>query len=276
MTFPTDRSAPPGQLAHAVEAAGLDALLFAEHTHVPLAATPRPRGGEIPDEYRRVLEPFVALTAAAAATTTLRIGTGVCLVGQRDPIVTAKAAASLDHLSDGRLILGVGFGWHHQEMRDHGIDPARRRARVREHVLAMRALWTSEVATFEAEFVHLSPSWMWPKPVQRPGPPVLLGADAGPGTFRHIAEWADGWYPNRRYGTVEDDVDALRRAFEAAGRDPDDLRLAAFVDEPDPALLARLGRCGFGLAVLPLPSVPLADLHPLLLDYGTAARRLSS
>jgi probable F420-dependent oxidoreductase len=270
MTFPTDTSARPDDLAAAVETRGLSTLLFAEHTHIPLEATPRPRGGEIPDEYRHVLDPFVALTAAASATTSLRIGTGVCLIGQRDPIVTAKIVSSLDHLSNGRVVLGVGFGWHLREMRDHSVDPDRRRARVREHVEAMRALWTHEVAEYQGEFVHLSPSWQWPKPVQQPGPPILLGADPGPDTFRQVARWADGWYPNRRYDHIDADIGQIKDAAFAFGRDPEALEFMAFVDEPDPDLLPMLERAGVTTAIVPLPSVGMTTLEPVLDSYALA------
>src|SRR5436853_501571 len=170
--FATDRSIGIVELAKAVEERGLDSLWVPEHTHIPTTRrTPYPAGGELPDEYRRCVDPFVGLMAAALAAPSLRVGTGILLVAQHDPIVAAKAAATLDVLSGGRFSLGIGFGWNEDEMNDHGVDYATRRDRAREHVLAMRALWTQEEATFEGDYVHLAPSWSWPKPAQPGGPP---------------------------------------------------------------------------------------------------------
>src|SRR5688572_4875036 len=193
--FPTDRAMNIVELARAVEERGFSSLYAPEHTHIPTSrATPAPTGdAELPEQYRRTLDPFVALTAAATATTRLRVGTGICLVAQRDPIVTAKEVASLDFLSGGRFSFGIGFGWNREEMADHGVTYADRRAIVRERVLAMRSLWEDDEAAFAGEHVRLAPSWAWPKPVQRPHPPILIGGAAGPKLFEHIVEYADGW-----------------------------------------------------------------------------------
>ena len=193
--FATDLSIEPVDLAVALQERGFDSMWVPEHTHIPVGRrTPYPNGGELPDEYRRCHDPFVALTAAAVAAPGLRVGTAILLVAQRDPIVTAKAAASLDHVSGGRFTLGIGVGWNEDEMEDHGVDYHRRREMGREHVLAMRRLWEDEEGSFDGEFVHLPPSWSWPKPVQQPLP-VLIGGAAGPKLFNQIAEYAQGWIP---------------------------------------------------------------------------------
>ena len=169
MVFPTDLSIRPDRLARELEARGYESLWVAEHTHIPAGRrTPYPAGGELPEEYRRLLDPYVALTAAAMVTERLRLGTGIALVAQHDPIVLAKAVASLDLISGGRVLFGIGVGWNEDEMEHHGVDPTQRRAVAREHVLAMRELWTQDEASFEGEYVRFSPSWSWPKPVTTP------------------------------------------------------------------------------------------------------------
>src|SRR5579862_2095343 len=181
-TFVTDQSIDPVQLAREAEARGFASLYLPEHTHIPTSRrTPPPTGdAQLPEEYKRTLDPFVALAAAAAVTSRIRLGTGVCLVAQRDPIVTAKAVATLDRLAGGRFVFGIGFGWNQDEMEQHGVEPRTRRARAREHVLAMQRLWTDERASFDGRFVHLAESWSWPKPVQQPRPHILIGGAPGP------------------------------------------------------------------------------------------------
>jgi len=282
MTFPTHIGTPPDELGRAVEGHGFEVLLFAEHTHVPLESSDRPRGGQIPEDYHRVLDPFIALTAAALSTTRLRIGTGIFLAAQRDPIVIAKATGTLDHLSGGRLIFGVGFGWNGPEMANHGMDPAHRRAITREHLLAVRRLWEDEVAEFHGKYVEISPSWMEPKPCQRPGPPVFLGADAGPGAFGHLAEWADGWYPSRHFDTIEESIAQLRAAWAAAGRDPDLVQVMACAGDPnapgagavvDFELLDRFAAAGVSCTILPVPPGAFDRQGPVLETYATAIAR---
>jgi probable F420-dependent oxidoreductase len=194
---------------------------------------------------------------AAAVTTRLRIGTGIALPAQRDPIITAKESATLDHLSGGRFDLGIGFGWNLDELEDHGGSKATRRDVARERVLAMQRLWADDVASFDGEHVHLSPSWAWPKPVQRvdgkPAVPVLLGGAAGPTLFRHIAEYGDGWIPIGGAGLTSA-FDDLRATTEAAGRDPDQLRIVPFGSLPDAGKLAHYESLGATETVLRLPS----------------------
>ena len=224
----TDRGLGIADVARAVEERGLDGLWVPDHTHIPVSRqTPYPLGGELPERYRRNLDPLVALAMAAAVTTRIRVGTGVLLAAQRDPIVTAKALATIDHQSGGRLAVGVGYGWNLEEMRDHGVDPATRRGRVREHVLAMRRLWEEEVAGFHGRHVEFAPSWSWPKPAQRPLP-VLVGGAATPTVFAHIAEFGQGWVPTGGRA-LADGVPRLRERVAEAGRDPRNLEVIPFL-----------------------------------------------
>jgi len=195
--FTSDRGIIPARAARAAEAAGFDSFYVPEHTHIPVRrAAPHPRTGtsELPDDrYLRTLDPWVALSTAAAVTSAIRLGTAVALPAQHDPIALAKTIASLDHLSGGRVTLGVGFGWNTDELADHGVPAASRRAVLREYLAAMQALWTQDEASYEGEFVSFGRSWAWPKPVQQPRLPILLGAGGGENTFAWIARSADGW-----------------------------------------------------------------------------------
>lgn len=256
--FPTDRSMPIDQLAVAVEERGFGALWVTEHTHIPVHHSPFPAGGELPEMYKRTLDPLVALTAAAAVTDRIGLATGVCLVAQHDPIVLAKQIATLDLLSAGRVILGVGFGWNRPELEHHGVAFPDRRAVVRERVLAMRALWGDEVASFDGEHVQLAPSWMWPKPVQQPGPPIVLGARFGPRTLDDLVAYADGWMPIGARGLAED-LPEVRRRLEAAGRDPDSFQVIVYGSRPDPDLHAHLASLGVHRVAHWVPSVGAAD-----------------
>ena len=262
--FPTDLTIRPEQLAIELEDRGFESLFFPEHTHIPIGRrTPYPMGGELPEEYKRTFDPFIAVASAAARTRALTLGTGVCLLAQRDPIVLAKEIASLDVLSGGRIVLGVGYGWNVDEMEDHGVDPRRRRDVLREKVLAMKALWTADVAGFEGEFVHFEPSWSWPKPVQQPHPPVFLGGAAGPILFRHLVEWADGWMPIGGTG-LSHTWPELRRVAEEHGRDPDSIEINVFGARPDAGNLEHYRNIGVVRTCLALPSAPTDVVLPLL------------
>jgi probable F420-dependent oxidoreductase len=271
--FATDRSMNPVELAREAETRGFYSLYVPEHTHIPVSRrTPPPTGErELPEEYKRTLDPFVTLAAAAAVTTQIRLGTGIALVAQHDAIVLAKTLATLDHLSAGRLVLGVGYGWNVDEMESHGVDPRRRRAITREKMLAMQALWTHDVAEFHGEFVSFEPSWQWPKPVQKPRPRVWIGGAAGPTLFAQIAEYADGWMPVGGAG-LQAALPELRRAFEARGRDPATLDVAPMGVLPDAAKLAFYASIGVTEAVLRLPSAPRDVVMPLLDDYSRFLR----
>lgn len=268
--FATDRSMDVVELAREAEARGFASLYLPEHTHIPVSRrTPPPTGDrELPEEYRRTLDPFVALAAAATATERLLLGTGIALPAQRDPIVTAKAVATLDLLSGGRVVVGIGFGWNEDELEDHGVSMRDRRAVVRERMLAMRSLWTEDEASFDGEFVHLPPTWSWPKPVQRPHPPILIGGSAGPKLFAQVAEYADGWIPIGGAG-LSRAIPELRRAVEEAGRDPTRLRIVPFGSIPDAGKLEHFARIGVTECVFRLPSAGRDDVLRVL-DRQTA------
>lgn len=257
--FATDETIGVVELCRAAEERGVGSFWLPEHTHIPTSRrTPPPvGGGELPVEYRRTLDPLVALAACASATERIRLGTGILLVAQREPIVTAKAVATLDLLSAGRIDLGIGFGWNEDEMEHHGVAPAERRDVAREHVAAMRALWTQEEASFEGDHVRFSPSWSYPEPVQA-RLPVLLGGGAGPKLLAHAADYADGWIPIGGAGLTEA-IPRFRAALEAVGRDPDDARIVPFGSEPTPGKLAHFRAIGVTEVVCRIPSVGRDD-----------------
>ena len=229
LIFPTDRTIRPDALARELEARGYESMWVAEHTHIPLSRrTPYPGGGELPDMYWRTMDPFVVLTAAALATERLRVGTGICLVNQHHHLNLAKQTASLDLLSDGRLLFGVGVGWNEDEMEHHGVDPAKRRGTARERVLAVKELWTQDAAEFHGDHVDFSPSASFPKPLQSPHPPVIMGGAGGPVTFRHVVEYCDGWMPIHGRGNPLEKLPLLRRMAEEAGRDPDSIEIGIY------------------------------------------------
>ncbi|HYV60683.1 MAG TPA: LLM class F420-dependent oxidoreductase [Acidimicrobiia bacterium] len=267
--FSTDQAIRPDELARAAEERGFTSLYVPEHTHIPTSQRTRPPTGDaqLPDYYKRAFDPFVGLTMAAAATERLRVGTGICLVAQRDPIVTAKSVASLDHLSEGRFVFGVGFGWNADEIEAHGVEMSRRRDVAREHVLAMQRLWADDEAEFDGEFVRLPPSWSWPKPVQKPWPPILIGGAAGPTLFAHIAEYADGWIPIGGAG-VREALPDLHRAMEGAGRDPADVRIVPFGTIPEPDKLDYYDSIGIDEVVLRIPLGDAGVVLPVLDEYA--------
>ncbi|MFI0409652.1 TIGR03619 family F420-dependent LLM class oxidoreductase [Actinomadura sp. 3N508] len=263
--FATDLTMEPHELARAAEERGFASLYVPEHTHIPVSrATPPPTGDtSLPAEYARTLDPLVALAAAAAVTERITLGTGILLPAQRDPIVTAKAVATLDRLAGGRFALGIGYGWNAEEAADHGVPWQRRRAMVREHVLAMRALWTDDEASFKGEFVDFEASWSWPKPLGRV--PVLLGGAPGPTLFAHIAEYGDGWLPIGGSG-VRAALPDLRRACERAGRAM--VPVIPFGTEPTPQKLGYYATLGIEEVVLRLPSAGRDTVLPLLDEYA--------
>jgi probable F420-dependent oxidoreductase len=274
--FMTDLTMRPDDFAREVESRGLHSIYLPEHTHIPVSRrTPPPTGdAELADEYRRTLDPFVALAMAAAVTDRVLLGTGICLVAQREPIVTAKAVASLDHLSGGRFVFGIGFGWNADEIEHHGITMPERRDVAREHMLAMRELWNEEEAEFHGKRVELSPSWSWPKPAPRPdvaGPPMSTGGAAGPKMFAHIAEYADGWIPIGGRG-IRAALPELHAACESVGRDPSTLRIVPFGTIPDAGKLEYYSSLGINEIVLRVPSgdadtvLPLLDRYAALVD----------
>jgi len=270
--FLTDRTIDPAEFARAVEDRGFSSIWVPEHTHIPTSRrTPSPMGEPLAEEYKRTLDPFVVMGMMSAVTSRVRLGTGIALLAERDPIVTAKEVATLDHCSDGRIHLGIGYGWNIEELEDHGGSKATRRAVVRERVLAMQALWGDEVAAFEGDHVKLSPSWAWPKPRQtvrgRPGVPVLVGGAAGPILFRHIAEFADGWIPVGGAG-VADAMADLHRAAQDVGRDPSELTVVPFGTLPNADKLGYYESLGIPEVVLRVPSAERDEVLRVLDDHA--------
>jgi probable F420-dependent oxidoreductase len=257
--FPTDKTIDPGRLARAVEERGFESLWFPEHSHIPTSRL-TPWGGAadappLPEMYWRTFDQFVALMAAAAATTTLRVGSGITLVAQRDPIWLAKQVASVDVLSGGRLLFGIGYGWNKEEMAQHGIRYTERRALLREKILLMKELWTRDEASFSGELLKLEPSWAWPKPRQKPHPPIILGGAAGPKTRAHIIELCDGWMPIYGRHSIVEMIAELRHSAEAAGRDPATIEIGISSAPRDRRELSELAAAGVGRAVFSLPAV---------------------
>ena len=268
--FATDQSMDPVGFARAVEERGYHSLYIPEHTHIPTSRlTPAPTGDEVlAEEYRRTVDPFVALGAMAAVTEQILLGTGIALIAQRDPIVTAKEIATLDRISGGRTVLGVGFGWNREEMADHGVDFRTRRDVTREKMLAMQALWANERASFQGEHVRFEESWSWPKPIQQPRPPILMGGGGGPKLFQAIAEYADGWIPIGGAGVARA-LPELRRAMEERDRDPDTLRIVPFGTVPDEGKLAYYDSIGVTEVALRIPSAPADEVLPILDRYAS-------
>lgn len=257
LIFPTDTTIDPVELGREAEARGFESLWFPEHSHIP-ASRDTPWGGRagappLPEFYWRTHDQFVALAAVAGATERIRLGTGICLVAQRDPIWLAKEVASLDRISGGRFVFGIGYGWNREELAHHGVAYSERRDRLRESVLAMKQLWTEDEAEFHGQHVDFAPSWAWPKPVQRPHPPVILGGSAGPRTAAHIAEFCDGWMPIGGRYPLDDGLAEIRTACDAQGRDPGSIHLGVFGAKPDREALDGLAERGVQRAVLGLP-----------------------
>jgi probable F420-dependent oxidoreductase len=263
--FPTDYGIDIRELARAAEERGFESLLLPEHTHIPKSrSTPYPGGGELPKAYSHTHDPFVALSFAAAATRKILLGTGICLIPQRDPIVTAKCVASLDQLSGGRFIFGIGGGWNVDEMQNHGARYETRFKLMRERILAMKALWTQDEAAFHGEMVNFDPVWLYPKPVQRPHPPILLGGSSDY-TLKRVVEFCDGWLPIARRGfNPKEAVARLRQVASAAGRDFSTLSISVFGAPADKAALAEYRDVGIQRAVLPIPDLTRDEIMSLL------------
>lgn len=269
-TFATDYSIRPDVLARALEERGFESLWLPEHTHIPASRrTPFPDGGDLPTEYSHTLDPFVSLTAAALTTTRLRVATGICLVIERDPIITAKEVASLDRLSDGRFIFGVGAGWNVEEMENHGTDFGKRWRKLRERVLAMKRIWAEEEAEFHGEFVNFDKIWSYPKPLQRPHPPIILGAD-GPTTLDRVVDYCDGWMPIGSASTnLPEKIESLRQKTEAAGRDPLSISVSVFDAEPTRPAIEKMNLAGVNRMIFLLPSAETDRTLGLLDEYAT-------
>jgi probable F420-dependent oxidoreductase len=255
----------PGALARLVEDSGQDAVFFAEHTHIPASReSPWPGGGELPSKYWHCYDLFVALTAAAAATSTLRVGSGICLVVERDPIITANEVASVDHLSGGRFEFGIGAGWNREEMRNHGTDPRRRMKLLAERIEAMKAIWTQQEASYKGQFVRFERIWSYPKPAQRPHPPILVGG-TGPTVLDRVLAFGDGWLPN-----YADDESLFARITELRLRADRPIEVQMLSVPCDPAALERLARAGVRRANHWLPSGSRSTVERSLEQWAAA------
>lgn len=271
--FATDGAIRPDDSARELEQRGFESLWLPEHTHIPASRrTPYPAGGDLPEEYWHTHDPFVALTAAAMATTKLRVATGICLIIERDPITTAKEVASLDMLSGGRFIFGIGGGWNAEEMENHGTQYKSRWRLLRERVLAMKEIWTKDEAEFHGEFVNFDKIWSYPKPVQKPHPPILMGGD-GASTFDRVIEFCDGWMPiGYRMPNVAERVAALRQRAETAGRDPKSISITIFGANPAPDSIDALEGAGVERVIFMLPPAERDTVLPLLDKYAPLIR----
>ncbi|MEJ5222749.1 MAG: LLM class F420-dependent oxidoreductase, partial [Tepidiforma sp.] len=269
--FPTDYAIPVTDLGRAAEELGFESLFFPEHSHIPTSRrTPWPGGGELPKEYSHTLDPFVACGAVAAVTKTLKVGTGVCLVMQRDPIMTAKEVASVDHLSGGRFLFGIGGGWNEEEMENHGTDPKHRWKILRERVLAMKAIWTNDEAEFHGKFVNFDPIWQWPKPVQKPHPPILVGG-AGPHTLDRVLEYGDGWMPigGRTGHVLAGMIRELQERAKAAGRGP--IPVSVFGVPPSKEVLEQYAAMGVDRVIFGVRPEGAEQVIPALKRYAEVA-----
>ena len=267
--FATDYCIALTELAPALEERGFDSLFVPEHTHIPTSRRSPWRGGaELPPEYSHTLDPFVSLTAAAAVTSTLRLGTGICLVTERDPIVTAKAVASLDLVSGGRFEFGIGAGWNAEEMEHHGTRFETRFRLMEDRVKAMQAIWAADEASYEGEFTSFEPSWSWPKPVQKPHPPILLGGETVH-TMRRVMDFCSGWFP--RGAMLPDPAERMNRLSAAAaeaGRDPATVSATVFGAPAEAGYLDACREAGMDRALLLLPSEGRDGVMPLVDRYA--------
>ena len=267
--FFTDSSISPQELGPALEERGFECLWVAEHSHIPACrTTPFPGGGDLPRMYYEVMDPFVTLPAAAAVTRTLKLGTGIALVPQRDPIQTAKAVASLDRVSNGRFLFGVGGGWNVEEARNHGVGNFPRRwKRMRESIEAMKAIWTEEKAEYHGEFVDFDPVFAWPKPVQQPGPPVHVGG-AFPHGARRAVRYGDGWMPINPGKALGEEIRGFHQMCRDAGRE--ELPVSLFAAPGKPESLAVVRDAGVARAIFMLPPAGREEILPLLDRYAAA------
>lgn len=264
--FPTHYAIELTELAVELEQRGFESLLTCEHTHIPASRkTPFPAGGDVPKQYYHTYDPFVALSFAAAVTKTLKIGTGICLVPQHDPFNLAKSVASVDRLSGGRFIFGIGGGWNVDEMENHGVTYSNRFKVLRETILAAKQLWTEEQGEYHGEFVGFDPAYSSPKPLQSPHPPILLGGETDY-TLRRVVEYCDGWFPRGPIDMV-DGFARLRRIADAAGRDMATLSTTVFRAEPDAAALQKYRHAGVNRVLLEMPSADRDTCLKMLDSY---------
>lgn len=267
LIFATDYTIQMGELAKELEDRGFESLLVPEHTHIPASRKSAwPGGADLPKEYSHTYDPFVALSFAAAATKTLKLGTGICLLPQRDTITTAKSVASLDRMSGGRFLFGIGGGWNVEEMQQHGTQYNERFAKMKEQVLAMKMLWSEEEAEFHGQHVNFEATWQHPKPLQTP-PPVILGGETDY-TLRRVVDYCEGWLPRARHGfDAAENIARLKNIADEAGRDMATLSVSVFGAPADQAILDSYRTAGIDRAILPLPSANRDKVLSILDSY---------
>ena len=272
--FPTDYAIRADALARELEARGFESLWLPEHTHIPTSRkSPWPGGADLPRDYWHTLDPFVALGAAAAVTKTLMLGTGICLVIERDPIILAKEVASLDFISGGRVLFGIGGGWNAEEIEDHGTPFGERWKILRERISAMKAIWTQEEAQYHGKYVNFDKLWSYPKPVQKPYPPILMGG-SGPHARQRAAEFDGHWMPIIGRDPLDEAIADLRQRAEKAGRDPAAVSVSLFGVRPDEDKLAAWRDMGVARVVFFVPSALAGTVLPLLDQYAAVAKKV--
>ncbi|HEX9814399.1 MAG TPA: LLM class F420-dependent oxidoreductase [Myxococcota bacterium] len=274
--FPTEYSISMVDLGRAAEERGFESLWVSEHSHIPVSRrSPWPGGTELPKMYYDTLDPFVALAAAASATARIKLATGICLIVERDPIHTAKLVTSVDQVSDGRFMLGIGGGWNLEEMENHGTRPEIRFNLMRERVEAMKAIWTCDEAEYHGDVVDFDPIYMWPKPVQKPHPPIHVGGGF-PGGARRAIRYGDGWMPiGGRDGDIAERLPQFHEMAREAGRDPATLEVSIFAAQPKEAALARHRDADISRVVLILPPAPRDEILPILDNYASLMNAFS-
>jgi probable F420-dependent oxidoreductase len=276
MMFATDYAIRVDELAREAEARGFESLWLPEHTHIPTSRrSPWPGGAELPMEYWHSHDPFVALAIAAAVTKNLKVATGICLLIERDPITTAKEVASLDFLSNGRFLFGIGGGWNAEEMEHHGTAFKTRWKLLRERVEAMKKIWTEETPEYHGTFVNFDKLWSWPKPVQHPHPPIYLGGHS-PQVLQRVVDYCDGWLPiGARAGNVVEGIKDLRQRAQKVGRDPKSIKVTIFGTPPDEAAIQQYRSLGVERATFGLPPAGRDKVLPLMDRYAEFMRKVA-
>ncbi|HEX5723802.1 MAG TPA: LLM class F420-dependent oxidoreductase [Acidimicrobiia bacterium] len=277
MIFPTDSTPSPTELGRAAEDMGFESLWFPEHSHIPTSRE-TPWGGvkgaaPLPDWYWKTLDAFVALSAVAAVTSNLKLGTGITLVAQRDPIWLAKEVASLDVISGGRVLFGIGYGWNKEELASHGVAYNERRELLRERILMMKSLWMDEVSQYKGERIALEPSWAYPKPVQKPHPPIIMGGAAAPKTIADMVEFCDGWMPLATRHDIAGRLDEVRSAVASAGRDINSFDITAYSAKAEPELIEKLIGLDVNRIVFNLPQKSPEEANSRLADLSALIKR---
>lgn len=273
LMFATDYAIRPDELAREAEQRGFESIWFPEHTHIPTSRrSPYPAGGDLPKEYSHTHDLFVTLAMAAAVTTKIKVASGICLVVERDPIVLAKEVATLDALSNGRVLFGIGGGWNAEEMENHGTVFASRWKLLRERVEAMKAIWTQDEAQYHGDLVAFDPIWSWPKPAQKPHPPVYLGGH-GPRALRRVVRYCDGWMPiGAQVRTLKESIAELRRLAEEAGRNPDELTVSLYGVPGDADAIRDYQKAGAHRGIFWVPPAGREKVLPLLDRFAAIMR----